>query len=177
MLNHVFVAISLDGYIADAQNSVEWLNAYPQPSGEDSPFQVFMHSMDAMIMGRRTFEMVHSFGQWPYTIPVWVMSKSLACLPEGYAQKVTLCSENIEDVLQKAQEHGFENIYIDGGRLIQSFLQKDLIDSLTLTHIPILLGGGISLFGELMQPLEFEHMHTQTLTGGLVMSGYIRKRL
>ncbi len=176
MLKHVFVAISLDGYIADAQNGVEWLNAYPQDLGENSAFNVFMGSMDALIMGRNTFEAVHSFQQWPYTIPVWVMSKTLASLPEGYNGKATLCSDNIEVTLKKASEQGFKNLYIDGGRLVQSFLQKDLIDSITLTRIPIILGGGVPLFGELAQTSTFEHIHTQVLEGGLVMSGYARVR-
>ncbi len=176
MPNHVFVGMSLDGYIADADNSVQWLNDYPQEMGADSHFSNFMESMDALIMGRRTFEAVCSFGQWPYTKPVMVLSKSLQELAPQYAGKAVLCPESIEGVLAKAHGLGYENLYIDGGQLIQSFLQKDFIDSLTITTIPIVLGGGIALFGNLIAPLRFEHIHTEILSGGLVMSGYMRTR-
>ncbi len=176
MANHIFMGMSLDGYIADKNNSVEWLNAYPQEDGPEAPFTLFMENMDAIIMGRGTFETVHGFGLWPYTKPVIVMSQSLQSLPEGYEGKATLSKDTVKDVLLNAFRKGYQELYIDGGQLVQSFLQKDFIDSMTLTQVPTLLGGGVSLFGELASPLHWNHIHTQVLKGGLVMSGYMRKR-
>ncbi len=176
MANHIFMGISLDGYVADKNNSVEWLNAYPQEQGPKSHFSLFMESMDAIIMGRATFEMVHSFGVWPYTKPVVVLSKSLTSLPPEYEGKASLCADDIKDVLLNTFRKGYKELYIDGGAVVRSFLAMDFIDSMTLTQVPVLLGGGVSLFGELAEPLKFTHVHTEVLDGGLVMSGYMRKR-
>ncbi len=176
MANHVFMAMSLDGYIADKNNSVDWLNAYPQEEGAQAPFAVFMDNMDAIIMGRKTFETVHSFGVWPYTKPVIVLSKTLQSLPQGYEDKASISSESIKDLLLNAFRKGYKELYVDGGSVVRSFLEMDFIDSMTITHVPIVLGGGVSLFGELTEPLRFSHVHTQELAGGLVMSGYMRKR-
>ncbi len=176
MANHIFMGMSLDGYIADKNNSVSWLNEYPQDTSPEAPFTLFMESMDAIIMGRGTFEMVHSMGLWPYTKPVIVMSTSLHALPSGYEGKATLSQDTIKDALLNALRKGYQELYIDGGKLVQSFLKKDFIDSMTITLLPIILGGGIPLFGPLVEPLKFTHIHSQTLPGGLVMSGYMRKR-
>ncbi len=176
MANHIFMGMSLDGYIADKNNSVEWLNAYPQEEGPEAPFTLFMENMDAIIMGRNTFEMVHSFGVWPYTKPVIVMSSTLTSLPQGYEGKANLSHDSVKDVLLNAFRKGYKELYIDGGKVVQSFLALDLIDSMTITQVPVLLGGGVSLFEELPGALKFNHIHTQVLDGGLVMSGYMRKR-
>ncbi len=176
MGNHIFMGISIDGYIADKNKSVAWLEAYPQEQGTESTFNMFLENMDAIIMGRHTFEMVHSFGQWPYTKPVIVLSQSLEALPSGYEGKATLSKESVKDVLLSAFRKGYNELYIDGGKVVQSFMQLDLIDSMTLTQVPEVLGGGVALFGELDASLKFKHIHTQVLDGGLVMSGYMRKR-
>ncbi len=176
MANHIFMGMSLDGYIADKNNSVDWLNAYPQEQGQDSHFSLFMGNMDAIVMGRGTFETVHSFGQWPYTKPVIVLSKSLTTLPEGYEDKAVISNEDIKDVLLNAFRKGYKELYIDGGAVVRSFLAMDFIDSMTFTQVPVLLGGGVSLFGDLAEPMKFAHVHTEVLDGGLVMSGYMRKR-
>ncbi len=176
MANHIFMGMSLDGYIADKNNSVEWLNAYPQEQGETSHFSLFMENMDAIVMGRTTFEMVHGMGVWPYSKPVIVLSKSLTNLPEGYEGKATLSSDDVKDVLLNAFRKGYKELYIDGGAVVRSFLAMDFIDSMTITQVPVILGGGMSLFGELAEPMKFSHVHTEVLSGGLVMSGYMRKR-
>ncbi len=176
MANHIFVGMSLDGYIADKNGGVEWLNAYPQQEGPDAPFTVFMENMDAIVMGRKTFETVYSFGVWPYTKPVIVMSSTLQSLPEEFEGKATVTSDGIKDVLLNAFRKGYKELYIDGASLVQSFLKMDFIDSMTLTTVPIVLGEGISLFGQLPEPIRFSHVHTQELDGGLIMSGYMRKR-
>ncbi len=176
MANHVFMGMSLDGYVADKNNSVEWLNAYPQEDGPESHFSLFMDNMDAIIMGRNTFETVHSFGVWPYTKPVIVLSKSLESLPQGYEGKASLSKEDVKDVLLSAFRKGYKELYIDGGAVVRSFLALDLIDSMTLTQVPLLLGGGVSLFGDMDATMKFTHIHTQVLDGGLVLSGYMRQR-
>ncbi len=176
MANHIFLAVSLDGYIADRNNSVDWLAIYPQEQGDDAPFTLFMDTVDAVVMGRNTFEAVLQFGVWPYTKPVFVLSKTLHHVHETMADKVTLTREEPSFLLRTLRQNGYNEIYIDGGKVVQSFMEKGLIDSMTLTHIPIVLGGGVPLFGALPKPQKFEHVHTQILTGGLVMSGYMRIR-
>lgn len=168
--NHVFIAVSLDGFIADAQGRVDWLNDIPNPEGPDYGYTPCIEKIDAIVMGRLTFETVMSFGAWSYTKPVIVLSKTLKELPQGLSGKVSLSSDEIEPLLVKLHDKGYLNLYIDGGRVIQSFLQRDLIDEMCITHIPILLGGGIPLFGSLEKPMKFEHATTKILGQGLVSS-------
>ncbi len=178
MSNHVFIATSLDGYIADNNGSVDWLNAYSTPpaSSEEDVFAQFMQNIDAVVMGRNTFEVVQSFGVWIYTKPVIVLSSTLQTLPEEYAQKAYVTTERIDTLLARLHAEGLQNLYIDGGKVIQSFLHKDLIDTMTITRIPVLLGGGIALFGKNSVQLAFTHSQSKVLNGGLVMDTYLRKR-
>ncbi len=181
MKNHVFIAISLDGYIADAQGSVEWLNNLTFENTNNSQavedaFTNFMQCIDAVIMGRKTFETIKSFDTWIYNKPVIVMSTTLRHLENKFADKVRICHECIDVLLTRLESEGFRNLYVDGGKLIQSFLQKDLIDSMTITKVPVLLGSGIPLFGSLPQMLTFEHEKTKILPGGFVVDTYVRKK-
>ncbi len=179
MSNHVFIATSLDGYIADAAGSVDWLNALSAQhmndnldNGEDV-FGNFMHNIDAILMGRNTFEVVKTFEQWVYTKPVIVMSSRLQSLEPTYAGKASISAEDIEILLPKLHAQGLHRLYIDGGKLIQSFLQKNLIDSMTITRIPVLLGAGIPLFGMMPQMMFFKHVQNKVLSGGFVMDTYV----
>jgi len=149
-VNKVFIATSLDGYIADENDGIDWLHNIPNPEGNDMGYAAFMKGIDAIIMGRNTFETVCSFDiPWPYNKPVFVLSNSLNVIPSKYENKAQLISGTLKSILDEIERMGHRNIYIDGGSTIQSFLRENLIHEMTITRIPILLGKGKPLFGEL----------------------------
>jgi dihydrofolate reductase len=175
--NIVFIATSLDGFIAGKNGELDWLHAIPNPQNIDMGFQELMEEVDAIVMGRTTFETVCGFGgEWPYSKPVFVLSRSLKTVPESLTTKVTLLHGSPSEVLKKIHAKGFYKLYIDGGNTIQGFMQADLIDELRITTIPILLGGGFSLFGDLPKPMEFEHLSSKVFLDQLVQNHYQRKR-
>jgi dihydrofolate reductase len=128
-------------------------------------------------MGRATFETVCSFDMdWPYTIPVFVLSNKLDSVPEDLKNKVAIVSGSLSEILDQIHKKGYSQLYIDGGVTVQNFLKEDLIDELIITTIPILLGGGVPLFGELPKEMEFEHMESVLFLDALVQDSYRRKR-
>ncbi|KEI71639.1 dihydrofolate reductase family protein [Endozoicomonas elysicola] len=178
MSNRVYIATSLDGFIADKNGGLDWLHSIPNPDGSDFGFADFMETVDALVMGRNTFETVLSFdGDWPYSKPVYVASNSLEVVPAGFDDKASLIQGTPEEIISVLNARGLKNLYIDGGATIQQFLQYDLIDEMTITTVPILLGEGIPLFARLEQSLTFEHQKTEVLLGSLVKSHYRRVRV
>ncbi|MBC6995755.1 dihydrofolate reductase family protein [Neolewinella lacunae] len=176
MKNAVFIATSLDGFIADPDGGVHWLETVPNPEGDDVGYLAFTAGIDALVMGRHSFETVLGFGvDWPYAMPVFVLSETMTSVPEGFADKVQLLSGPPEAILAKIHSQGHHNLWIDGGRTIQSFLRAGLIDELVITTIPVLLGGGIPLFGGLPEPLELELVKSEVYLGALVQRHYRRK--
>ena len=177
MSNRVFIATSLDGYIADRDGGLDWLHATPNPDELDFGYSQFMESIQAVVMGRKTFEVVSSFDiDWPYTKPVFIASDSLESIPAPYHQHVELVSGSPDQITRQLNERGFEQCYIDGGATIRRFLDADLIDELTITRLPILLGGGVPLFTELNRSLGFQHVHTEVWLDTLVQTCYRRVR-
>ncbi len=175
--NSVFIATSLDGYIADKEGGIDYLNSIPNPKGDDMGYSQFIARIDAIVMGRTTFETVCSFDmEWPYTIPVFVLSNRLTEIPAPYKGKAYLAKGPLTEVLSGINEQGFNKLYIDGGKTIQSFLQEDLIDEMVITTIPVLLGGGFSLFGELANPLPFKCVETTVLLDAAVQSRFMRTK-
>lgn len=176
MANFVYIATSIDGFIATEDGGVEWLENVPNHDGSDLGFADFTARIDALVMGRKTYEKVLDFGQWPYEKPVFVLSNSLKSVPENLEGKADIVSGEIVSVIETLRSRGFQNLYIDGGKVIQSFLSQDLIDELIITRLPVLLGKGIPLFAELDEPLHFTHLSTKVLCDSLVQSRYIRER-
>jgi dihydrofolate reductase len=176
MRNTVYIAQSLDGYIADKNGGLDWLNNIPNPENNDFGFADFIENIDAIVMGRNTFQKVLTLGDWPYTKPVYVISSSLNKIPNELSDKVTILNSNPSELVKRLNQKGHKNLYIDGGLLIQSFLSEDLIDELIITTIPILLGGGIPLFGDLNNSMKFSHVKTEVLLNSLVKSYYKRQR-
>ena len=175
MSNVVYIGTSLDGYIADRDGGLDFLQSVPNPENDDLGYIEFMTRIDALLMGRKTYETVLGFGgDWPYSKPVFVLSNSLTSLPEHLTKKVKLVSGSLKQVVQKLNKRDFHELYIDGGMLIQSFLKEDMIDELIITQVPILLGGGVSLFGNLPNHMRFEHISTKMLLDALVQSHYKR---
>lgn len=171
------MGISVDGYIADKNNGLEWLDMVPNPEQSDMGYYAFMERIDALLMGRNTFEMVVSFDvEWPYKKPVYVLSNSMTKPPHGYEDKVIIIKGTLNEVLEKMHANGHYRIYLDGGKTVQSFLKEDLVDELILTTIPIILGGGVSLWSELPKSLELELIASEVLLGQIVQKHYARKR-
>ncbi len=175
--NIVFVGKSLDGYIADKNGGLDWLQSIPNPDNNDMGYEKFIEQVDAIVMGRATFEMICSFDcDWPYNRPVFVLSKTINSIPEDYKDKAELLKGSITEILETVNKKGFNRLYIDGGATIQNFLREDLIDEIIITTIPILLGGGTPLFSELPKELEFEHVASEMFLNEIVQNHYRRKR-
>jgi dihydrofolate reductase len=176
MVNYVYIATSLDGFIATADGGLDWLMEIPNPEQDDFGFSEFMDKIDAIVMGRNTFEVVHSFGQWAYTKPVFVLSNTLESLPDEYQGRAELLNGDPVIIVKQLDERGYHDLYIDGGNVIQNFLKDDLIDELIITRVSVLLGNGIPLFNDLNQILKFEHKETIVHSKDLVKSHYKRIR-
>lgn len=175
--NSVFIATSVDGYIADRKGRLKWLEIIPNPNQESMGYYEFMEGMDALVMGRVTFETVLGFGiEWPYKKPVYVLSNTLQTVSDELRDKVFLKKGPLKKVLEEIYKIGHYKLYIDGGSTIQSFLREDLIDEMIITQIPVLLGGGIPLFGSHEQLLEFECIETKILLDKIVQNHFRRVR-
>ena len=127
-------------------------------------------------MGRHSVDKVRTFIEWPYEKKVFVLSSKLAEVPSDLIGKIEFISGKPNEVLEAIHSQGFSNLYIDGGIVVQGFLAADLIDELIVTRIPILLGSGIPLFGELVKPLRFTHKNTEVFDNALVKSHYVRAK-
>lgn len=175
--NKVFIATSLDGYIADQHGGIDWLHSIPNPDKIDMGYGAFMAGIDALVMGRTTFDTVCGFDmEWPYEKPVFVLSNSMTQVPKKYMNKAEVVHGNLNEILEKIHDIGHQHLYIDGGKTVQSFLKEDLIDEMTITIIPYLLGAGIPLFSELQKRLEFECVDTKIYLEKIVQNRFIRKR-
>jgi len=177
MSNKVFIATSLDGYIAGKNNEIDWLETIPNPDNIDMGYQAHIDSVDALVMGRNTMELVANMDiEWPYNKPVFVLSKSLKQLPDKLEGKVFLVKGDIRSINKELEEKGYNNLYIDGGLTVQSFLKEDLVDELIITTIPILLGDGIRLFGGLERALEFRCTKSEKYSNGICQNRFERYR-
>ena len=175
--NSVFIATSLDGYIADENGGINWLHFIPNPDNDDMGYVEFTNGIDALVMGRTTFETVLGFDvDWPYNKPVFVLSNKLKEIPKSHQEKAFLVKGTLTEILDQIHARGFNRLYIDGGATIRSFLKEDLIDEMVLTTIPILLGGGSSLFSKLPNKLTFELIETKTYLNQITQNHYKRKK-
>ncbi len=177
MANIVFIATSLDGYIADKQGKLDWLYSIPNPDNADTGFFALMARVDGVMMGRNTLDAVLSFDcDWPYTKPVFVLSNTMTKVPQGYEEKVFLVKGELKEIIAELNAKGFNDLYIDGGVTIQRFLSEDLIDEMVITRFPILLGGGVPLFGELKLPLNFNVTKNEVVLESLIKTTYLREK-
>jgi dihydrofolate reductase len=174
MKKSVYIATSLDGFIARKNGDIDWLTSVKNPDpNEDYGFAEFIQSVTCLVMGRHTFEKVMTFPEWPYgATRLVVMTKSLASLPNGTPETVELFSGSPKELVEKLEKEGEVKLYIDGGKLIQSFLRQGLIDEIILTRIPILIGEGIPLFGPVHEDIKLDHVSTTAYQNGLVQSTY-----
>lgn len=162
----VFIATSVDGYIATKSGDIDWLEKAGNVDAEmgelsDMGFNNYVSSVDCMIMGRKCMDKISSFNltpeQWPYgDIPIFVLSNTLKEAPENLKDKVEMYSGDIPALISRLESEGFQHAYIDGGSTITSFLNLELINEMTITRAPVLLGDGISLFGKTKSSIKLE---------------------
>jgi dihydrofolate reductase len=166
----VFIGTSLDGFIARANGAFDFL---PPGGGEPHGYDEFMATVDALVIGRKTFETVLAFDTWPYgEKPVFVLStRTLAPAPPGAV--VEHMSGDPAEIVSQLAARGIQHIYVDGGITIQRFLQARLIQRLIITRVPILIGAGIPLFGALQRDISLKHVATRQYSSGLVQSEYV----
>lgn len=171
----VFIATSLDGFIARPNGDIDWLNDANAvvPAGEDCGYRAFMDSVDVLVMGRKTFEQVLTFGEWSYGAKkVVVLSRKGVTLPQELSKTVSTSAATPKQLVERLSLEGAQNIYVDGGKTIQSFLDNGLIDDITITVIPVLLGEGLPLFSSLKSDVHLKHVSTTSYPFGFVQSKY-----
>lgn len=177
MKNSVFIATSLDGFIAGKNDELDWLSTFPEIDQIDTGYHEFTANVDALLMGRNTFKIVENYeGEWFYKKPVFVWSNSTKELPSKFHGKAFLVKGTLMEVLKQIHEQGYYDLYIDGGKTIQSFLAEDLIDEMIITTIPVLLGEGIPLFASLPKQLVFECKKTTLFFDKVVQNHFVRVR-
>lgn len=164
----VFVGTSVDGFIARANGALDWL----PHDAEEHGYEAFFASVDAIVIGRHTYETVLGFGAWPYgTKPVFVLSSAPLQAPPVGAVLQHL-SGDPKDIVIQLSAKGVQHAYIDGGVTVQRFLRAGLIQRLIITRIPVLIGTGIPLFGPTDSDIRLRHVGTRQFPSGLVQSEY-----
>jgi len=170
MTASVFVGASVDGYIARADGALDWL---PEGGGEPHGYNEFIATVDAIVIGRGTFETVLAFEAWPYGDKRVVILSSrpldLSAVKGGVVEQM---SGSPAEIVSRLAASGAHHLYIDGGITIQRFLRAGLIQRITITRVPVLIGDGIPLFGSLPRDVRLRHIATQSYPSGLVKSEY-----
>lgn len=171
----VFIATSLDGFIARKNGTIDWLEQanVSAPDGEDYGYRAFMDTVDVLVMGRNSYDQVLTFDRWPYGDKrVIVLSRRTVEIPDHLLHSVSASMETPGELLARLSALGVAHVYVDGGVTIQRFLAADLIDEITITQIPVLLGEGLPLFGPLDRDVVLTHIATRTYDNGFVQSTY-----
>jgi dihydrofolate reductase len=174
----VFCGVSLDGFIARTDGALDFLEGDGTAEMGDHGYEEFMAGIDAIVMGRNTFEVVMSFEAWPYTRKVFVLSSGAIDLTAARARGayVEAMHASPEQVVANLAAQGLFRLYIDGGATIQRFLRAGLIDRLIVTRLPVLIGQGIPLFGALEGDIRLKLVASRSFPGGLVQSEYAVQR-
>ena len=166
----VFVGTSVDGFIARIDGRFDFLGG---DDTEPHGYEEFFASVDAVVMGRNTFDVVAAFPAWPYGEKrVVVLSSKPVDLSPGRGAKLEQMSGEPGEIVAKLAATGAHHLYVDGGITAQRFLNARLVDRITITRVPVLIGTGIPLFGVVPRDISLRHIHTQTYRGGLVKSEY-----
>ena len=159
-----FVATSLDGFIAKKDGSIDWIkNSIERfPSNQDNGYQTFIESIDIIVMGRNTFETVITLDKWPYenkqvmVLTSMVLTSMKLDIPLQLNNKVSVSSASPTELINKLSNENIKNVYVDGGITIQNFLSCKLVDEITITIFPIILGEGRPLFGPVINEILLE---------------------
>jgi dihydrofolate reductase len=166
----VFCGTSVDGFLARPDGALDFLD---EGGSEPHGYDEFIASIDTLVIGRNTFETVLGFPGWPYDDKrVVVLSSRPLDLSIVRGRRVEQMDGSPAEIVAKLAASGAQNVYVDGGITIQRFLRDRLVDRLTVTHVPVLIGQGIPLFGSLPSDVRLRHVATQHYQGGLVKSEY-----
>ncbi len=171
----IYIGASVDGFIAGPDGDIEWMERpeYSTPEAGDYGYQAFASTVDALVMGRHTYEKMLTFTTWSYgEMPIVVLSSTTPDVPPALRQRILLEQGEPRQVVERLAARGFQHLYIDGGVTIQRFLHAGLIDEMTITHLPVLLGRGIPLFGATGRELQLRHLGTETFANGFVQTRY-----
>jgi dihydrofolate reductase len=178
----VCIATSADGYIATAEDGVEWLETAGKADANmvedaDMGMTEFLASVDCMIMGRKCMEVISGFNltaeQWPYgNIRIIVLSRTVKEPPDNLNGKIEIYSGEIPALITKLENEGFQHAYVDGGATITSFINLQLINEMTITRAPVLLGEGKPLFGKLDKHIKLEESQTRAYPNYFVQVKY-----
>jgi dihydrofolate reductase len=170
MVISVFVGTSVDGFIARANGDLDFL---PPGGGEPHGYNEFFASIDALVIGRKTFETVLAFPEWPYGDKRVVVLSSrpldFSAVKGGIVEQMAGAPA---EIVTKLAASGARHLYVDGGVTIQNFLRAGLIHRLIITRVPVLIGEGISLFGKLPRDIRLRHVATQHYPSGVVKTEY-----
>ena len=177
----VFIATSVDGFIARPDGTLDWLTGRPaeeetgqHDAEEDYGYGAFMDTVDALVMGRGTFDVVQGFdGAWPYPKPVYVWTSHPADLVQQEGADVRPVSGSVDQVLHRLRSDGVGRVYVDGGATIRQWLSAGLIDRMTISTVPVLIGEGIPLFGGTGPDIPLELESCETFPGGMVQRTYV----
>ena len=170
MTASVFIGTSVDGFIARKNDDLDFL---PEGGGEPHGYNEFIASVDAIVIGRKTFEKVLSFATWPYgNKRVVVLSSHPLDLSKAVGGVVQQMAGPPAEIVSQLATSGAHNLYIDGGITIQGFLRAGAIQRLIITRVPVLIGEGVPLFGALPHDIRLRHVATRAYPSGLVQSEY-----
>ena len=165
----VFVGTSLDGFIARPNGELDFLDA---AGNEPHGYEEFFASVDALVIGRKTYETVLGFGTWPYGAkPIFVLSTH-ALDPAPAGAIVEHMSGAPAEIVSQLEARGIKHIYVDGGITVQRFLDAGLVQRLIVSRVPVLIGEGIPLFGPLSRDITVRHVATRQYASGLIQSEY-----
>jgi dihydrofolate reductase len=165
----VFIGASVDGFIARPNGELDWL---PAGGGEPHGYDEFIDSVDAIVIGRKTFEIVLAFEEWPYTDRRVVVLSRHPLDTSKAKGVVEQMSGTPAQIVAELAATGAHHLYIDGGVTIQGFLDAGLVDRLIITRVPVLIGSGVPLFGPLSRDLRLRHVSTRHFPSGLVQTEY-----
>jgi dihydrofolate reductase len=166
----VFIGTSVDGFIARPDDQLDFL---PPGGGEPHGYNEFMATVDALVIGRKTFEIVLAYSEWPYGKKrVVVLSSRPLDFSPVRGGIVEQMSGSPAEIVSELEGSGVQHAYVDGGITIQQFLRAGLIQRLTITRVPVLIGQGIPLFGALPHDIRLRHIATQHYPSGLVQTQY-----
>lgn len=178
----VYIATSLDGYIAKLDGGLDWLMSAGNTEADlgenaDMGFKKYMASVDCMIMGRKCMQVIDAMAltaeQWPYgNTRIMVLSNTLKEVPKGLVGKVEIFSGEITNLIKMLEEEGFKHAYVDGGVTIQSFINLGLINEMTITRAPVLIGEGIPLFGKIQKDIKLEKTSVKAFANDFVQECY-----
>lgn len=177
-----YITTSLDGFIAQKDGNIDWLDTAGNPDAEmgedaDMGFFEFINSVDCMIMGRKTMEVISKMNlseeMWPYGyLRIIVLSKTLKEPPVNLNNKVEIYSGDIKELVKSLEEEGYEKIYVDGRRTIQSFMDVELINEMTILRAPFVLGAGISLFDRTTKSVKLEKVSSIVFPNDFIQENY-----